>query len=111
MADTIKVTLAPTTIEMRPGAPFEVVVTIHNTGPAVEQYDLELDGQQHGARRRGQCQRRSGQTDGRSRGERRRRHRQQFRPPRDDHQLPDPRQQTSPEEGGSPAFPMIENQW
>ncbi len=44
MADTIKVALTPATIDTQPGVPVEIVVAIHNTGPTVEQYDLEIEG-------------------------------------------------------------------
>ncbi len=44
MADTIKVTLTPATIDAQPSVPVDIVVAIHNTGPTVEQYDLEIEG-------------------------------------------------------------------
>ncbi|MDB5074863.1 MAG: serine/threonine protein kinase with domain, partial [Chloroflexi bacterium] len=44
MADSIKVTLTPSTIEARPSTPAVMVVTIHNTGQTVEQYSIEIEG-------------------------------------------------------------------
>ncbi len=44
MADTIKATLTPATIDAQPGVPVDIVVAIHNTGPTVEQYDLAIEG-------------------------------------------------------------------
>ncbi|MGH2387286.1 MAG: hypothetical protein ACRDIE_03715, partial [Chloroflexota bacterium] len=44
MAAAIKITLTPATLETRPTSPVDLVVTIHNTGAAVEQYEIKLDG-------------------------------------------------------------------
>lgn len=45
MADAIRVNMVPDTLEVLPdGDPVEVVVTIQNTGMAVDQYAVELDG-------------------------------------------------------------------
>ena len=44
MADTIKVTMSPTTLEARPNTPIQLALSIHNVGTTVDHYGLEIEG-------------------------------------------------------------------